>query len=306
MKLSYFLSLVIVAFILTVGKAYSQDTASVTWKLTKPDTTEVSATVGNITGQKEAFSGLIVYLYNGPVGPTGDSAQKTNIIGNSWPGGEAAAPTTRYIEFKVTPKPGYVFNVTNITLPMAGKGSSNMSADVYYSTDGFNTSVVKLNSSLVALPKDAFLVPDPSYSPADLFVPGGTTLSVRVFPFNKTSAAASGKYICLQKAVILGTTSAVTGIKDPGAKVSAFELSQNYPNPFNPSTVINFAIPTSSHVKLRVYNALGNEVATLVNQDMAEGLHAVSFNASALTSGVYFYKLEAGKFTSIKKMMLVK
>ena len=94
-----------------------------------------------------------------------------------------------------------------------------------------------------------------------------------------------------------------------------FELSQNYPNPFNPSTTIKFAIPENANVKLRVYNLLGEEIATLFNGDMSAGYHSVDWNASRngrqLSSGVYFYSIDATgtsgkKFISTKKMILLK
>lgn len=88
--------------------------------------------------------------------------------------------------------------------------------------------------------------------------------------------------------------------------VNSFNLAQNYPNPFNPSTKISYALQSPELVTLRVFDVLGREVATLVNQYQSAGNHTVSFNASSLASGMYFYKLEAGSFQSIKKMMLLK
>ncbi len=85
-----------------------------------------------------------------------------------------------------------------------------------------------------------------------------------------------------------------------------FNLSQNYPNPFNPSTKISFSIPKASQVKLVVYDAAGREVETLVNEQLHAGSFEVDFNASKLTSGVYFYKLVTEGFTGVKKMILVK
>ncbi len=86
-----------------------------------------------------------------------------------------------------------------------------------------------------------------------------------------------------------------------------FVLNQNYPNPFNPSTNISFNLPTSANVKLTIYNVLGQEVATLINgKAMTSGIHTVAFDASALSSGMYIYRLEAGSFTSTKRMMLIK
>jgi len=83
-------------------------------------------------------------------------------------------------------------------------------------------------------------------------------------------------------------------------------LSQNYPNPFNPSTSINYSMPKAGFVSLKVYDILGREVANLVNQYKQAGNYIVDFNASAFTSGMYFYKLEVNDFVSVKKMVLVK
>jgi photosystem II stability/assembly factor-like uncharacterized protein len=85
-----------------------------------------------------------------------------------------------------------------------------------------------------------------------------------------------------------------------------YSLSQNYPNPFNPSTKIKFSIPEVSKVMLKLYNLLGEEVATLVNEEKVAGYYTVEFNASSLSSGVYFYKLQAGSFVETKKMVLMK
>jgi hypothetical protein len=85
-----------------------------------------------------------------------------------------------------------------------------------------------------------------------------------------------------------------------------FNLSQNYPNPFNPTTTINFKIPSKGLVVLKVYDILGKEVATLVNETKNEGSYNVDFNGTNLSSGSYFYKIEVGDFVDIKKMLLVK
>lgn len=85
-----------------------------------------------------------------------------------------------------------------------------------------------------------------------------------------------------------------------------FGLDQNYPNPFNPVTTIKFSLPSDSKVVVKVYNALGEEVRTLINGTFEAGYHQVNFNASSLSSGVYLYTIEAGEFTSVKKMVLLK
>ena len=85
-----------------------------------------------------------------------------------------------------------------------------------------------------------------------------------------------------------------------------FELSQNYPNPFNPSTKISFSIPQNNEVVIKIYNTLGKEVSEIVNSDFNAGTYEVTFDASKLTSGVYFYKITAGNFTDTKKMLYIK
>ena len=102
-----------------------------------------------------------------------------------------------------------------------------------------------------------------------------------------------------------GCSGSIVGIHNTQTPVQ-YKLSQNYPNPFNPSTSIRFEIPKSGFVKLAVYDILGKEVATLVNDKREAGSYYVDFNASGLSSGVYFYKLITNDFTDIKKMMLLK
>jgi uncharacterized delta-60 repeat protein len=87
---------------------------------------------------------------------------------------------------------------------------------------------------------------------------------------------------------------------------SSFKLEQNYPNPFNPTTVISWQLPVSSRVVLKVYDVLGREVSTLVNKEEPAGTHKVVFNASTLSSGVYFYSLTVGGFHEVKKLVLLK
>jgi hypothetical protein len=104
-----------------------------------------------------------------------------------------------------------------------------------------------------------------------------------------------------------GTLGGVTDVNENiSLQPSEFSLNQNYPNPFNPSTTISFSIPNEEFVSLRVFNSLGEEVADLVNETKPAGNYYVSFDASELTSGVYFYKISAGSVVDIKKMMLIK
>ena len=86
----------------------------------------------------------------------------------------------------------------------------------------------------------------------------------------------------------------------------AYSISQNYPNPFNPITTIKYQIPELSFVTLKVYDVLGNEITTLLNEEKPVGSYQIEFDATILSSGVYFYKLQAGNFVKTKKMILLK
>jgi hypothetical protein len=106
---------------------------------------------------------------------------------------------------------------------------------------------------------------------------------------------------------ILVVGSHSSGISNNGQIAGQFNLFQNYPNPFNPTTSIEYYLTKQSMVTLKVYDVMGREIATLINNDLRKaGLHQVNFNGTNLSSGIYYYKINTGEFTDIKKMMLVK
>jgi len=119
-------------------------------------------------------------------------------------------------------------------------------------------------------------------------------------------------FACGRVGLMLKTTSGgVTDVADENNLPFDFSLAQNYPNPFNPSTKIKFSIPFVEtrdrvSVQLKVYDVLGNEVATLVNEEKSAGSYEVEFDGTGLTSGIYFYRIEAGSFIETKKMILIK
>ncbi|MBK9334062.1 MAG: T9SS type A sorting domain-containing protein [Ignavibacteria bacterium] len=99
----------------------------------------------------------------------------------------------------------------------------------------------------------------------------------------------------------------LTSIQQIGNSVPGkFNLSQNFPNPFNPNTVISYELQSTGFAKLRVYDVLGNEVATLVNEKQNAGSYNVKFDGSKYSSGIYFYRLDAGEFSDTKRMILLK
>ena len=107
--------------------------------------------------------------------------------------------------------------------------------------------------------------------------------------------------------VVVRTTDSGVGVEEESIVLpSKYELMVNYPNPFNPTTNIQFALPTNSNVKLTVANALGQVVAQLVNGELSAGVHDISWNAVNMTSGIYFYTIQADNFIQTRKMLLLK
>ena len=97
-----------------------------------------------------------------------------------------------------------------------------------------------------------------------------------------------------------------TGVNDKNSVVNDFAVFQNYPNPFNPSTSISYMLPVSGRVIVSVYDVIGKEVSALVNEYQAAGLHSVNFDASSLSSGVYYYSVKSGSYLGTKKLLLLK
>ncbi len=143
------------------------------------------------------------------------------------------------------------------------------------------------------------------------FVPGyGTTTESKSYSFT-TPVAAAKQFYRLKQIDFDGTFEYSSIVEVNGVVPSEYALQQNYPNPFNPSTNISFSLASESMVSLKIFDVLGQEVATLINENYAAGKHTAIFNASHLNSGVYFYKIQAkgsdgNNFSDIKKMILTK
>jgi hypothetical protein len=162
-----------------------------------------------------------------------------------------------------------------------------------------------------------------SYPNSDIWIirinQNGDTLSTKLFlenvDFRRIKFTSDGGFIGLSvverytpRLRLIKTAPVITGfensIKTDLPKI--FTLQKNYPNPFNPSTTIEFDLPKASDVRIEVYNIAGQKVQTLLNEKKPAGSHQVEFNADNLSSGVYFYKIEAGEFQDVKKMILIK
>ncbi len=133
----------------------------------------------------------------------------------------------------------------------------------------------------------------------------GTTTQANEYSFIDNNASGH-LYYRLKQVDFDGTFKYSKAIEVNVSRPVDFSLNQNYPNPFNPSTTIGYSIPENSFVTIKIFDVLGNEVASLVNSQMEAGEHSINFNASNLSSGIYYYQINAGNNIAIKKLMLLK
>ncbi len=139
------------------------------------------------------------------------------------------------------------------------------------------------------------------------YVPGfGTTTDSKRYSYNDENLAAGNYTYRLKQIDFDGSSKYSNEIEAEVAAPAEFSLEQNYPNPFNPSTMIKYSVPAEGIVTLKVYDLLGQEAAVIVNEVKQAGRYSVEFNASALSSGIYMYKLTSGTLVETKKLMLLK
>ncbi len=216
----------------------------------------------------------------------------------------------------------YVYLNTNIPINgvpdsmMIDVKSNGYQHQLYYILTNGNGVLYQMYTNKYATRSDSF---DTLYASFGKVYPVGTTTAPFFFPATikqiviklGSTRQANQIYtgpIYLDNWRVSYPVKTVTGILYNKTVPDNFKLYQNYPNPFNPSTTINYSIPKRSFVLLKVYDILGNEIATLVNGEENAGNYSVQFNSGInhLASGIYFYKLQAGEFTATKKLILLK
>ena len=397
-------------FTLMSTNSFAQDGASVTWPCTAESRIDVGddtspslpTIVGNLEATNEASGNVNwrIRSYSGTANGSGAYQRwwpndGTNPI--SW-GDETGEVADRYVEFTVSPTSGNTFSVDSIRMDLLGGGTSNIRANVYYSTDGF-TSRTNLNDdpvSGISLPNSGSSDIMPLSYATSIEVGDGNTLSLRIYCWY-TGSASTSKYLYVHNVVIYGTTSAtvipveltsfsasvsgkavtlnwatatelnnrgfeiqrkfgnggfeaVTFIKGKGTTTKrteyqyvdqsvakglntyrlkqvdlngsfsyskeievnigltplTFNVEQNYPNPFNPNTTIRFTLAQNGPVSLSVYNVVGEQVRSIINNETKEaGTYNINFDASELPSGLYIYTLRQGQQVASKKMILI-
>ena len=211
---------------------------------------------------------------------------RTSNNGVNWATGfiSSAADTTIYADVVAIPRVPNTFR-----LAYAVRTGSNVQSNIFATQ--FNKGSWSTNFQL---------------NPIGVFMSGSYTPVRAGYRYSTDSCFATTEGITgLGAYAFAGCGGTITGVGINETPVS-YKLSQNYPNPFNPVTKISFALPKQGFVTLKVYDILGKEVATLVNEVKNQGSYSVDFNASNFSSGVYFYKLETNGFSDIKRMMLIK
>jgi hypothetical protein len=216
-----------------------------------------------------------------------------------------------------------------------GLGSSLPSDAVYFSVaqadsnKGFDNGIGKSNLSQSA---DAVILVNPAVSDTIVEIYWGSTLprtskSIYLgFPNTLSGTTISGSidqsvtrlissdkwdthtYVTNDPNSLFspGQSPLILGIEREETIPQSYELSQNFPNPFNPATTISFSLPKNERVTLKIYDAIGREVATLINSDLSSGIYKYHWDANSMASGIYFYRITAGNFSKAKKMMLLK
>jgi hypothetical protein len=147
------------------------------------------------------------------------------------------------------------------------------------------------------------------YYEGDGFVSHKFSLAKGFGVISEQSSEAEVVHTSLVGALINGTIygdTTLVGINNEEKIPISFKLFQNYPNPFNPTTSIKYSVPSLQFTIIKVYDVLGNEIATLVNEEKSPGEYEVKFDASNLSSGVYFYQIKSGSFIQTNKMVLMR
>ncbi len=151
--------------------------------------------------------------------------------------------------------------------------------------------------------------PPGTYVIDEILSPGEQEIHLYVYPYlfpGSGSCKVTASYQSTSITQDFGFQANPIGIQQISTIVKEFSLSQNYPNPFNPNTKIDFSIPKSDYVSLKIFDMLGREVSSLVNGQLAAGVYQVDFNSANLSSGLYFYSIRSGDYSKVKKMVLNK
>ena len=296
------------------NRVYRTTNGAGNWTAISPDLTDDGPRLGTVsTIDVAATNSNVIYA-----GTDDSHVWVTTDYGATWNDISASLPYRWVTRVKVDPQ-----NENNVYVTFSGLKWHDPQPHVFKSTN-MGASWTDISSNLPDAPVNAFAVdnndPNRLYLGSDVgaFVSfnGGTSwqpiadglpvvsvYDIKIHPVeNYLAIGTHGRSMYKVDLAQLVNVDPVMN------KVAGFNLSQNYPNPFNPSTKIKFTIPGSgvSFVQLKVYDALGNEIKSLINEDKSSGTYSVTFNAAGLSSGVYYYSLKTGNLVETKKMIFLK
>ena len=313
---SFFLA---ACFIFSI-KMFAQTAAKAEWFL--DDSTGATIT-GNLVADTMQLAGTLTikdFTGSSAFGP----AVRINAGTVGFAAGEPGPDYTRYVQCLVKPSAGNNFHVDSIAFWMACYGTHGyMHGAVYWDTDTANFSQNNLvdydsvtyptaTSTVIGLPDiredqpSSGLPHDTSYT-INTNINNGGLFALRFYPWYNYSSASTSKYLVLYDVRVYGTTSPATAVENEKSVPKVFSLSQNYPNPFNPVTTITYSLPERQNIRIKIYDLLGLEVATIVEGVRNAGTHTVRFNASNLPTGMYFYRFETETgYTTVRRMLLIK
>jgi hypothetical protein len=304
----------VVLMLVPVLFVFGQTAASATWALT---TDRTAVVVGNVTATDQTYGDSLTYaLYTSTAfdASAGISVSCQKVAKTSSDKHLCSPMLPQgYLQYAITPVTGNNLQITSVSMKLGGSGTNTVRAAIYYSLNdaAFSSPVALADSSkhmLSTCKKDTlYLYQSGSDSVAaiNLTVPSGQTFYLRVYEWI-AAWTTSNKYMNNMSVVISGTTTSATGVETDNTFPKIFAVKQNYPNPFNPTTMISYTIPQRGMVVLTVYDVLGRIVSTLVNDVQSAGAYTISLNATGLSSGTYFYRLQSGSFVQTKKMVLLK
>lgn len=251
----------------------------------------------NASGNPDSWSTTNNPLFGTPITPTttrrsGSFAARGEVIsasGIAWPANLIAA----FVQSQVPER----FQAYYQFAPQGGDGLSIVV--VFYN----NLGPVAAAETLIVAPSGAFTLLD---LPMELFDPTAPTycdISISIVGTGTEGQPTAGSTYILDDLSYVGSLTSVPMDKNVPKE---FALGQNYPNPFNPSTTIEYSLPEAGQVRLDIFNAIGEQVATLVDERQDAGSYRARFEAAGLPSGIYLYRLSAGGSVSVKRMILMK
>lgn len=259
----------------------------------------VDSIAGFVTPDSMQLKGLVI---NGSVTVDGIARPR---LSRTYPANTTNELDTTWVQWSLSPNGGLQFQWNSLSMLIRGTGTGNMRANVYISKDPTFATRTPVFLSTENLPSAAWV----NINIGGIFMTAGPgeKVYVRAYPWLHNQTEQARNFVAVE-VTIGGVAGPITSIDPvfPGVVPEAFRVYNAYPNPFNPSTNIRFDLPAALHVTVKVFNMLGQMVNAVISEYKEAGTYTVPFDASGLSSGVYLYRVEAGHFVDVKRIILLK